>query len=1354
MVIGHLLTMPMVVINMGGEMMYILNQRLVAQSIPSAKKRKVLSDVIRAMFEKSFMKEMLVPQEMYSMRSLRQLFERLVHSSIMRLNALSMDKLFDLVSMGLKLQTVRCGRSEEMVMVTMNHIDGMIQLVKDDEEAKISTFLQEGLQGSDASLRVDSTGVLPFGYARPGKLKEYRGNNVVREEVLDITGRSDWRGPQGVERVQWGVDREWFQLGTDMYSTAKDDSASEMERQEKEGAVQEPARTLAPEVASRVAKAELSVLANLIAAPSEQGAEQKFTLRLFEDTEICGPAEEVESSDEEIQEETETISASAATRSYRETLKGLEDDLDKALGVNNEPHAEDDDLLDLFSEVDVCIPGGLDRLVPAFMIGCLVGVVAVRTCVRVRPLLLAEVDAGCEPCVDVVSVGKDGEDGSAAFQLAVRQPGRDPSSPPELIRFHCCLGAKIVFERCGVRDMLHAVLEGYRAAVMAYGQTGSGKTHTMIGDPSSGDMGGLIHNCAKDLFRLIKELGNERNSFYVSGLRKVDCESAADVLTLVAEGTANRQVYGHELNRHSSRSHCLFSIFLSNGGKLTFADLAGSERLKVSRTEAQHRKETQSINKSLLALGKVINALSPAGRVKFVGASRRVPVGANRLSCCHSCAVQGQQANADTGRLFGRKRPRDDNLHREPGQEKLRRNCTCAPVCTQGDEHMILESMRSEVARLRAENLGFKSKNRALERMLGKVSGSSQASAAGSTSLPPICASAKEKRVRCSMVELRIPVLEQLWWERCETGVLKKSAVEVKLRPVVEKLLGDLERRRPAEWRCNFAAVALQIDSDGDITDAEPSAMEMNEGLLAASPGAGGQRSVMADITQISGGCGGAPLDSSSRGVSEERLSSTMSEDSLVDWRRGHDEGTADGEAPSMDDSARHRGMEAVADEEISGRESPRIEECALIQDSLDGILLGDSGLQIILFREKRTFIFKKATPLENTEKLRGKDPEEHWPPGNRAGDLQLPSKLNRKLSVYNSRHTCGRKRSTVLMITQGDRHKPILTLDREEFEGVMAAREEVEKEIVNFGKKLVLTLGILSTNHRQFSRCESSKDWRQEKRVSIYAMGSVGPELERARRGAQRLSFLPDERWARVTLGDGFGGAVTEDGKAWLWRKRSGNGKNGNSAAVVKPIPLPRGVRAVDIQSSKTALWLLGDDGRVYVVQNVVATGARNSISMCPGFPEGVKFSEIAVSAAHFVGLDQEGGVWCFGDNTRGQCGADPSIQAMLGGALRGGVKIAAGDYHTIVLDDNGEVWTWGDDTLLQLGHGDTRWAPSNASSKLPGESMKEKKPPSGTSASRPLVTYEPFETHLRFTPTKIADVPTDFDQQHTQEL
>ncbi|EER09268.1 hypothetical protein Pmar_PMAR013494 [Perkinsus marinus ATCC 50983] len=120
---------------------------------------------------------------------------------------------------------------------------------------------------------------------------------------------------------------------------------------------------------------------------------------------------------------------------------------------------------------------------------------------------------------------------------------------------------------------------------------------------------------------------------------------------------------------------------------------------------------------------------------------------------------------------------------------------------------------------------------------------------------------------------------------------------------------------------------------------------------------------------------------------------------------------------------------------------------------------------------------------------------------------------------------------------------------------------------------------------------------------------------------------------------------------------------------------------------------------------RNVVATRGKNSISVCPGLPQSVKFSAIAVSAGHFVGLDQDGGVWCLGSNSRGQCAVDPAIQGVLGVATRvffgkkglyvrepRGVSVAVGDNHTMVLDDNGEVWSWGDDTLLQLGHGDTR--------------------------------------------------------------
>ena len=39
----------------------------------------------------------------------------------------------------------------------------------------------------------------------------------------------------------------------------------------------------------------------------------------------------------------------------------------------------------------------------------------------------------------------------------------------------------IVFEECGVHDLIQSALDGYAATIFAYGQTGSGKTYTMSG---------------------------------------------------------------------------------------------------------------------------------------------------------------------------------------------------------------------------------------------------------------------------------------------------------------------------------------------------------------------------------------------------------------------------------------------------------------------------------------------------------------------------------------------------------------------------------------------------------------------------------------------------------------------------------------------------------------------------------------------------------------------------------------------------------------------------------------------------------------------------------------------------------
>lgn len=53
----------------------------------------VLNDIISTMFNRKFMEELFKPQELYSKKALRTVYDRLAHASIMRLNQASMDKV-------------------------------------------------------------------------------------------------------------------------------------------------------------------------------------------------------------------------------------------------------------------------------------------------------------------------------------------------------------------------------------------------------------------------------------------------------------------------------------------------------------------------------------------------------------------------------------------------------------------------------------------------------------------------------------------------------------------------------------------------------------------------------------------------------------------------------------------------------------------------------------------------------------------------------------------------------------------------------------------------------------------------------------------------------------------------------------------------------------------------------------------------------------------------------------------------------------------------------------------------------------------------------------------------------------
>lgn len=78
----------------------------------------------------------------------------------------------------------------------------------------------------------------------------------------------------------------------------------------------------------------------------------------------------------------------------------------------------------------------------------------------------------------------------------------------------------------------------------------------------------------------------------------VECTSIQDLIAVMHEGIKNRHSGSHELNKDSSRSHSILTVYLIHEteskeenhvykkyGKISFVDLAGSERLKESLSE-------------------------------------------------------------------------------------------------------------------------------------------------------------------------------------------------------------------------------------------------------------------------------------------------------------------------------------------------------------------------------------------------------------------------------------------------------------------------------------------------------------------------------------------------------------------------------------------------------------------------------------------------------------------------------------------------------------------------------------------------------------------------------------------------
>ncbi|XP_050524915.1 kinesin-like protein KIF19 isoform X2 [Daktulosphaira vitifoliae] len=208
------------------------------------------------------------------------------------------------------------------------------------------------------------------------------------------------------------------------------------------------------------------------------------------------------------------------------------------------------------------------------------------------------------------------------------------------------------------KSLVQDILVGYNATVFAYGATGSGKTHTMVGH---GGETGIMVRAISDLFDTvaknscrytvklsyleiynenIRDLLNPSSGFLelredssrnrniqVAGLSEVIVVTVDEVMELLNQGNRQRTVEPTGANKTSSRSHALLSVTVSKSsrastavrqGRLFMIDLAGSERASHTKNRGKRLKEGAHINRSLLALGNCINALSGGTNPRFV----------------------------------------------------------------------------------------------------------------------------------------------------------------------------------------------------------------------------------------------------------------------------------------------------------------------------------------------------------------------------------------------------------------------------------------------------------------------------------------------------------------------------------------------------------------------------------------------------------------------------------------------------------------------------------------------------------------------------------------------------------------
>ncbi|KAL3309647.1 Kinesin-like protein kif27, partial [Cichlidogyrus casuarinus] len=217
---------------------------------------------------------------------------------------------------------------------------------------------------------------------------------------------------------------------------------------------------------------------------------------------------------------------------------------------------------------------------------------------------------------------------------------------------------------------------------------------------------------------------DETGNICIRGLSEKRCTSAEELFDILEEGASNRITRETQVNEVSSRSHCVFTLTVTQkwteaedpskgitekymSGKFHFVDLAGSERVQKTGNVGERFKESIHINSGLLALGNVISSLTEMRKRKPTHVPYRQSkitrilkdsLGGNARTVM-LCCISPASSNFDESMSAVKYANRARNIRNKP----ISNHADISLDAVEFNQKQV-DEMRTEILKLRAQN--------------------------------------------------------------------------------------------------------------------------------------------------------------------------------------------------------------------------------------------------------------------------------------------------------------------------------------------------------------------------------------------------------------------------------------------------------------------------------------------------------------------------------------------------------------------------------------------------------------------------------------------------------------------------